>query len=261
MKEIFALLKSHRSIRKYKPEPIPDDLLENILISARQAPTSSNIQAYSIIVVKDKEKKAKLAHLCGDQSYVASCPVFLAICPDLHRLQQVCELRGYKSNDRFIEMFIVAVVDAALVAQNILVASEASGLGVCMIGGIRNNPGQVCDLLKLPERVFPLMGICLGYPDHDPMVKPRLPDDVVIHREEYSDNNFAKLIKEYDSLIKATGLYDGPKRKVSSPDGREIPDDDYSWSEHTSRRVASTDPIALRDHMRRFLLDREFGLE
>jgi nitroreductase len=260
MQEILSLLKSHRSIRKYKPDPIPDDLLDKILTSARQAPTSSNIQAYSIIVVKDKEKKKKLAHLCGGQKWVESCPVFLAICPDLHRLTRVCGTRSYEINDAYIELFLVAVVDAALVAQNILVASEASGLGVCMIGGIRNNPDQVCDLLKLPDKVFPLMGMCLGWPAHDPMIKPRLPDKAAIHREKYNDDNLENLLAEYDSKIKATGLYEGPRRKISSPDGRSVSDDNYSWSEHTSRRLASADPLVLRSHMLEFLRRREFNL-
>ena len=261
MQDIFKILQSHRSIRKYKAEPIPDDLLNNILTSARQAPTSSNLQAYSIIVVKDKEKKKTLANLCGDQPWVESCQVFLAVCPDLYRLQKVCELRNSKSNDQYLEMFIVAVVDAALVAQNIAVAAEASGLGICMIGGIRNNPDKVSELLRLPDKVFPLMGICLGWPDHEPMVKPRLPEKLIVHNEQYDDSNFDKLILEYDKLMKSTGLYDGPRRKIKSPNGRETSEDDYSWSEHTSRRMASNDPGALREHMKKFLLDKDFGLK
>jgi nitroreductase len=261
MPDIFKILSSHRSIRKYKDKPIPDDLLNKILTSARQAPTSSNLQAYSIIVVRDKEKKKTLAHLCGDQHWVESCPVFLAICPDLHRLQKVCELRNYQANDKHMEIFMVAVVDAALMAQNIAVAAEASGLGICMIGGIRNNPDQVCKLLTLPQKVFPLMGMCLGYPDHDPMIKPRLPGEAVIHREYYNDDDFERILAEYDKTIKATGLYKGPRRKVPSPDGREIPDDEYSWSEHTSRRMASQNPKTLRAHMKKFLLDRGFRME
>ena len=261
MKEIFSLLKSHRSIRKYKPEPIPDDLLNNIIDSARQAPTSSNIQAYSIIVVKDKEKKSKLAHYCGDQPWVASCPVFLAVCPDLDRLDQICRLRNYELNDKHIEIFIVAVVDAALLAQNILLASESSGLGVCMIGGIRNNPDQVCKLLKLPDKVFPLMGICLGWPDHEPMIKPRLPRELVVHNEEYDDSDLERLLASYDNEIKATGLYEGARRKVRSSDGRDVPDDDYSWTEHTARRLASTDPGVSRLHMKDFLKGKKIGLD
>ncbi len=261
MQNLLKILSSHRSIRKYKDEPIPDSLLNDILTSARQAPTSSNLQAYSIIVIKDKDKKKTLAHLCGGQPWVESCPVFLAICPDLYRLQKVCELRDHKPNDQYLEMFIVAVVDAALVAQNIAVAAEASGLGICMIGGIRNNPDKVCELLKLLEKVFPLMGICLGWPDHEPMIKPRLPEKLVVHNEQYDNGNFDELILKYDELMRSTGLYDGPRRKASSPDGKETTEDDYSWSEHTSRRIASQNPATLRTHMKRFLLDKNFGLE
>ncbi len=260
MKDVFEILASHRSIRRYKSDPIPEDLLTRILDSARQAPTSSNLQTYSIIVVTDPSKKDKLAGYCGNQSYVAGCPVFLAMCPDLRRIERVCELRGYQFTDRYIEMMMVAVVDTALVAQNIVVAAEASGLGICMIGAIRNNPAQVSDLLKLPERVVPLMGICLGYPDHEPMIKPRLPRELAVHREEYRDDHLADLIADYDRIIKATGLYEGDKRKIAAPDGRTIPDDAYSWSEHSARRAATTNPASLRVHLREFLEAKKIGL-
>ncbi len=258
---ILNSLRSHRSIRKFKPEPVPDELLNELLTAARQAPTSSNLQAYSIIVVKDQAKKKTLAHLCGDQPWVESCPVFLAICPDLHRLERVCQIRGYEINDRFIELFIVAVVDSALVAENILVGAEGLGLGVCMIGGVRNNPDQVSELLKLPEKVFPLMGMCLGYPDQAAIIKPRQLPEMVIHHEEYEESSFERLLGEYDKIVKATGLYDGPRRKVSSPDGREVPDEEYSWSEHVSRRLAATNPKTLRAHMKEFLERQGFGFE
>jgi nitroreductase len=216
MHDIFTLLRNHRSIRKFKPEQIPDKLLDNILNSARQAPTSSNLQAYSMVVVKDQAKKQTLAHLCGDQPWVASCPTFVVMCPDLHRIERACQMRGYKFNDKYIDLFIIAVVDAALVAQNILVAAEANGLGVCMIGSIRINPDQVCELLKLPDKVFPLVGMCLGYPDQEPIIKPRFQSEIVIHHEEYNDVNFESLIAEYDKIVMATGLYDGPGRKVAA---------------------------------------------
>jgi nitroreductase len=261
MTDTLSLLRSHRSVRKFKSDPIPDALLSHILNSARQAPTSSNLQAYSIIVVTDKEKKKSLSHFCGDQAWVANCPVFLVMCPDLHRIEQVCCLRGYKMTDQYLEISIVAIVDTTLVAENIAVACESSGLGICMIGGIRNNPGQVCDLLKLPEKVFPLMGICIGYPDANPMVKPRLLPEMVIHHNEYQEDNFVSLLAEYDKLIKATGLYDGAGRMLAAPDGRTLSTEDYSWSEHTSRRAATTNANTLRIHMREFLESRKFGLK
>jgi nitroreductase len=261
MTNLLDILRAHRSIRKYKSDPIPDNLLLQILDSARQAPSSSNLQVYSIIVVKDQEKKKLLAEYCGNQPWIEQCPVFLAMCPDLHRLNRICALRGYKFSDRYLEIALVAMVDTSLVAQNIAVGAEANGLGICMIGGIRNNPDKVAELLKLPDRVFPLMGICLGYPDHDPMIKPRLQPDVIIHSGEYNDDNLVERLQEYDEVIRATGLYKGTRRKVPSPSDKEVPDEEYSWTEHTARRAASTNPAVLRTHLRKFLEDREIGLE
>jgi len=261
MNEILKTMASHKSVRKYKQQAIPDNLLDSILQAARQASTSSNLQAYSIIIVKDSAKKEKLAELCGNQPWVKSCPVFLVICPDLLRLQKVCDRQGCEFQDSYIEMFITATVDAALAAQNILTGAESCGLGGVMIGGIRNNPAEVSELLGLPEKVYPLMGICLGYPDHSPMIKPRFGRDIIVHAEQYDDSNLQTQLDEYDETIRLTGLYDGPRRKVSSPTGKEIPDDEYSWCEHTARRLASTAPEALRSHMREFLLSKKFGLE
>jgi FMN reductase [NAD(P)H] len=261
MNKVLETMASHASKRKFKKQAIPDGLLAEIIKAARQAPTSSNLQAYSIIIVKDRAKKDKLATLCGDQPWVASCPVFLAICADLLRLQKVCIRQGYEFIDKYIEMFIVATVDAALVAQNILTAAESCGLGGVMIGGIRNNPDKISKLLELPEKVYPLMGMCLGYPDHSPMIKPRLQHEVVVHHERYDDSRLDEYLDIYEDIIRRTGLYDGPRRKVVSPTGKQVPDDKYSWCEHTARRLATRDPGVLRSHMREFLLGRKFGLE
>lgn len=261
MNDVLKLLKSHRSIRRYKDQPIPDDLLNQILDAARQAPTSSNLQTYSIIVVRDQQKKQELARLCGNQVWVEKCPVFLAMCPDLNRLERVCMMRQHQFQDQYIEISMVSIVDTALVAQNIAVACESLGIGICMIGAIRNNPEEVSKLLKLPERVFPLMGMCLGYPDHEPMIKPRLPLEAIVHHEEYDESRYESLIKEYDETLRATGLYEGTNRKINSPQFAPVPDDDYSWSEHSSRRAASTDPKTLRVHLRQFLQSKRIGLE
>ncbi len=260
MQEVFELLRAHKSIRRYTNRPVEDGLLANILECARQAPTSSNLQPYSIVVVRDLTKKQLLAQYCGNQAWIEQCPVFLVMCPDLNRLNQICKSRGYQFKDRHIEISIVSIVDTALVAQNIAVAAEAAGLGICMIGGIRNNPDKVCELLKLPQRVFPLMGICLGYPDQQPMIKPRLPQPAVVHFEEYSDTTLAQLLQEYDDTVRATGLYEGAHRKLAAPDGRDVPAD-YSWSEHSARRAATNNPATLRTHMKNFLEERKFGLE
>jgi nitroreductase len=261
MSETLKLMAAHASVRKYKDQEISSELLEQIITAARQAPTSSNLQAYSIVIVKDKVKKEKLAGYCGDQPWVKNCAVFLAICPDLRRLDKVCQYRGYQIQDQHIELLLVATVDAALVAQNILLGAQSLGLGGVMIGAIRNNPAQVCELLNLPDKVFPLVGICLGYPDTKPMIKPRFQPEIVIHNELYDDSGVPELIKEYDSKVKSTGLYDGPGRKVAPIDNRVVADDEYSWTEHTARRVGSDNPAVTRAHMYKFLKERKFGLE
>jgi nitroreductase len=261
MNEVLKTMASHASVRKYRDQDIPIEMLDEIIKAARQAPTSSNLQAYSIVVVKDKAKKEKLTSFCGNQVWIKNCPVFLAICPDIRRLDRVCQYRGYQIQDRHIELLLVAAVDAALVAQNILLGAESVGLGGVMIGAIRNNPDQVCELLKLPEKVFPLMGICLGWPDTKPMIKPRFQPELVVHQEQYDDSRFTDLIMQYDALVKSTGLYNGPGRKVAPLDGREIPDEEYSWTEHSARRVGSDNPAVTRAHMREFLKTKNIGLE
>jgi nitroreductase len=261
MNEILKTMAAHASVRKYKDQEIPSEMLNQIITAARQAPTSSNLQAYSIIIVKDKAKKEKLAGYCGNQPWIKNCPVFLAICPDLRRLDKVCQYRGYQIQDQHIELMLVAAIDASLVAQNILLGAQSLGLGGVMIGAIRNNPASVCELLKLPEKVFPLVGLCLGWPDTKPMIKPRFQPELIVHNEQYDDSRFLELVKEYDSIVKSTGLYDGPGRKVAPINSREIPDEEYSWTEHSARRVGSDKPSVTRAHMRGFLESRKIGLD
>ncbi|WP_261384243.1 oxygen-insensitive NADPH nitroreductase [Planococcus sp. CPCC 101016] len=199
--EMIQLIESHRSIRKFQDKPIEEGILETILLASRWAPTSHNMQAYSIITIKNPESKDKLSVWCGKQRYVKECPVFLVICADFYRLHIASEMHSEKAALDEIENVIVGAVDAALVAENILLASRACGLGGVMIGGIRNNPEAVSDLLNLPKYVFPVMGMCLGYPDQNPWQKPRMPVKAVFHEEKYQTNLIPKALHEYDAII------------------------------------------------------------
>ncbi|MFD1039341.1 oxygen-insensitive NADPH nitroreductase [Virgibacillus byunsanensis] len=189
-KHVTDLLKSHRSIRKYKNIGIPDDILKDILDTAQWAPSHHNVQAYSIIVIKDKQKKEELSSICAGQKYVRDCPVFLVFCMDFYRIHLACEMYGEKLEVDEVENIIIGSVDTALVAENVLIAASAHQLGGVMIGGIRNDPNKVSQLLNLPPYTMPIMGMCLGYPDDIPWQKPRLPRQLAIHSEEY----------DYDSL-------------------------------------------------------------
>ena len=201
MNETINLLKSHKSIRKYKNQPIEAEKLKSIIECAQCASTSSFIQAYTIINVIDIDNRKKIAYLAGDQSHVEQCPLFLVFCADLNRSKTSCEINDKIMADVNAETFIIATVDASLAAQNALIAAESLGLGGVYIGGIRNNPEEICKILNIPSGVYPVFGMCLGYPSDNPDKKERLPMDVVFKTDTYNTAGDAKLIKEYDDYI------------------------------------------------------------
>jgi len=201
MNETVNLLKSHKSIRKYKDQPIEAEKIKTIIECAQSAPTSSFIQAYTIISVTNIKNRKKIAFLSGDQNYIEQCPLFLVFCADLNRSKSSCEVNDKTMADGNTETFILATVDAALAAQNTLIAAESLGLGGVYIGGVRNNPLDICKILNIPSGVYPVFGMCLGYPNHNPDKKERLPQDVVFKTDEYNTDGDADKIKEYDEHI------------------------------------------------------------
>lgn len=202
---LISQLMNHRSIRKYKDQEVTDEQLEVIIAAGQMASTSSNVQAYSVIAVTDSERKRELSLLCGDQSYVRECPIFLVWCADLYRLKEASSsyIGENDSYEDSTENFIVATVDAALAAQNAAVAAESLGLGIVYIGGIRNQIEQVSSLLGLPELVYPVFGMCVGYPDQEPSRRPRLPLQGVLHREHYQQEETVKQVERYDEVMTA----------------------------------------------------------
>lgn len=246
--DIISLLQRHHSIRKFKSEKISEETVTSIIQSAQMASTSSHVQAYSIIGVTDENKKEALAQYAGGQQYVRTCSHFFVFCADLHRLENITKKEAVDATETFqaTESFIVATVDAALAAQNAAIAAEALGLGIVYIGGIRNNPDKVCELLKLPEKVYPVFGMCLGYPDQSPDVKPRLPHEVVYHQNEYDsfESDLPK-IEAYDQLMK--------QYYIDRTDGQR--------SDTWSQMMAQTLSKKARLHMKSFLEKQGFPLK
>ena len=203
MNPTIELLKGHRSIRQFQNRPIQTDLFQD-LIKAGQAAASSNFfQAVTIIRVTDLKKRAKLASLANNQAYVETAAEFLVFCADMNRAASCCDLHGAEANTGFTEQFIIATVDAALVAQNIVVASESAGLGICYIGALRNNPSEVSTVLDLPHDTYPVFGLCLGWPDQDPEVKPRLPIEVVLRENSYGNGTVGVNLDDYDEAVRS----------------------------------------------------------
>lgn len=196
---VTETLKNHVSVRQYNGDPIPDEMLSEILNSARRSPTSSNMQAYSFVVVRNPDTKQKLAVLAGNQRHIETCDVFIAICADITRLQTACEIHG-ETLGRNLENTIVATVDASLAGMSVATAAESFGLGHVMIGGMRNHPKEVAELLGFPEGVYVVFGMCLGFPDQEkyPPQKPRLPENLIIHHEQYNSEDTTEQLKAHD---------------------------------------------------------------
>ena len=244
----------HASVRSYKPDLVPPALVEAIVAAGQRASTSSNLQMWSVVAVADAATRQTLAELCGQQEHIAQAPLFLAWCADLARLERACALRGYSQENRYLENFLVAAVDAAIAMQNAALAAESLGLGICYIGAIRNRPQEVIDLLGLPPLVMPIAGMTVGWPAGEPTIRPRLPLPAVLHWEQYDSGGQDQALAEYDRAMAATGIYAG--RQVSVP-GRPGEMEDYGWTEHSARRVSQ----AHRMHLRDVVEKQGFGLK
>ncbi|OLO27331.1 nitroreductase A [Alkalihalophilus pseudofirmus] len=205
MNETIERILNHKSIRKFEDRELTSEQIKTIVQCGQAASTSSFVQAYSIIGVKNKENKEKLAELAGNQMYVVKNGHFFVFCADLHRHELISKIEGKDLTDPLesTETFMVSLIDTALAAQNAVVAAESMGLGVCYIGGIRNNLEEVCRILNVPKKVIPLFGLAVGYPDQAPDVKPRLPFANIYHEEGYNENEeeLKKQLSDYNEII------------------------------------------------------------
>ena len=186
--DTIALLLSHRSVRGYRPDAPPPGTLETLVAAAQSAATSSNLQTWSVVTVEDPAIRAELARIANNQRHIEECPLFLVWCADLSRLQRLGEAEGVALEGlAYLETFLVAAIDAALAAQNTVVAAESLGLSTVYIGALRNRPAEVAGLLGLPPGVMGVFGLCVGYarPGAEAEVKPRLPQSLVLHRGRY----------------------------------------------------------------------------
>lgn len=203
--DTMATLLAHRSVRAYSPDPVPAGTLEAMIAAAQSAPSSSNLQTWSVVAVDDKATRKRLAEIARGQRHIEECPLFLVWLADLSRLEELGHRRSAPTEALpYLECFMVAMIDAALAAQNATVALESFGLGAVYIGALRNDPTEVARLLGLPKNVMAVFGQCVGYPDpaRPAAVKPRLPQSVVLHRERYTPPA-QPAIDAYDQALSA----------------------------------------------------------
>lgn len=204
--ETIETVLAHRSVRAFLSTPLAQGTLETLVAAAQSAPTSSNIQAWSVVAVEDGERKARLSRIAGDQRHIVEAPLLLVFVADLARASHIAGRRGVALDGAdYTESFLLATIDAALAAQNAVVAAESLGLGTVYIGALRNNPEGVAAELGLPPRAYAAFGLVVGHPDpaRPSAVKPRLPQAAVLHREQYGLDEQADAIARHDRHLSA----------------------------------------------------------
>jgi len=197
MNPVIKTLTEHRTIRKYKSDPISNELLEQILQAGFRASTTGNMQLYSVIVSRDDDKRKELCKLHFGQKMVEEAPVLLTFCADFNRFNIWCRQRNAEPGyDNYLSFF-TAAIDALLVAQNVCVAAESLGLGICYLGTTTYQADKLISFFDLPEGVVPVTTVVLGYPAENPEQADRLPTEAMIHYETYSNYNPEDIDRHY----------------------------------------------------------------
>ena len=207
MNETIKLQLAHKTVRKFKEEKIQEEDINTLLEVCNRTATSTGMQQYSIIRIKDKSKKEKLTEI-ATQGYLENCPELFVFIVDVFRNKKIAEELGfkgdtYKDMDRFFQGF----TDASLAAQNMTIALESMGMGAVYFGSILNDNEEVCNILKLPELTFPVFAVGFGYPDQEPQIKPRMDMKLKVFEDEYKVfENYLEEVKDYDEEM--THYYD-----------------------------------------------------
>lgn len=243
----LAKFLTHRSVRKFKSDPVPEELMAGLVAAGQSAATSSNLQLYTMISVQDPVRREAMAVLCANQSQVREAAWFFAFCVDHYRLRQASWAAGQDpAGLDYTEFLVMAAIDAALAAERMVCAAEAVGLGICYIGALRNDPDGVAKLLDFPEGVFGAFGLCLGWPA-EPLtaeIKPRLLPDAVWYRETYRREVD---VADYDARMGKFYVSQGMKG-------------DVNWSMRSGRRVdGSARSLTGRGVLKKWLEGRGFG--
>ena len=252
--ETLKSILSRRSIRKFLNKPISKELLSLILAAAQSAPSKSNLQQYSILVIQDQNIKNEISNLIGNTKWALTAPIFFLYLADIRRNIKITNDRGYEHKNNNVDTFMNGVIDAALSMQSTICASESLGLGVCPISMIRNIIEDVKVICKLPKGVFPIAGLALGWPDQKSNVSIRLSQDIVIHFDKYDEKDLIQKINKYDERVfKKDPIPENKQRHVNLYGVAKK----GTWSENISRQLS----VPERSNFKKWLNENGFNLE
>ncbi|MGE0698622.1 MAG: NADPH-dependent oxidoreductase [Hyphomicrobiaceae bacterium] len=237
--DVVAAMLTHRSVRGYTSQPVPAGTLETMIAAAQSAATSSNLQTWSVVEVSNPATRAEFAKIANNQKHIEECPLFLCFCADLARNERLGKAENVTLEGiPYLETFLVASIDAALAAQNAVVAAESIGLSTVYIGAMRNNVGRVAELLGLPPGVVCVFGLCVGYPKPgaESSVKPRLAQPAILFRERYDASQDEKHRAAYDAAL------------ASYSKAHEM--SQYTWTERVLNRLGPIKSMSGRDKLK-----------
>ena len=245
---------SRASVRKFSKKNISKELLTLLLTAAQSAPSKSNLQQYSIMVIQNQSLKNEISKLIGDTKWALTAPVFLLFLADIRRNIKITNHKGYNHKNNNVDTFMNGVIDSALSMQSMISASESIGLGICPISMIRNIIEEVKNLCKLPKGVFPIAGLALGWPDEKSPVSIRLPQDIVTHYNTYNEKNLMDKINQYDERVFKVAPIERNKQRHVDIYGVAKKG---TWSENISRQLS----VAERKDFKKWLKNHGFRLE
>ena len=232
---LLAQILQRRTHRSYAARPVEDALVDLLVAVALSASAKSDFQQATIVKLKDAAKREAIAGHFPAMPWIGTSPAFLVFCGDARRLERIGTMRNHPRRNGDLEAFLNAAVDAALAMQTFILAAEAVGLGCCPISVVRNQMATVARALSLPDGVFPVAGLCVGYPAGKGHISMRLPPSVTVHTDAYDDTNLEREIEAYDRRRAA--------RHATPREGQRNPQkfgyaDFYGWSEDKARQAA-----------------------
>lgn len=245
--DAIAGLLDRRVVRRYTDQDVPDPLLDGLLAAAQSAPAKSDLQQYSVVVMRDKPRIRQIADWIGTMDWIATAPVFLVWCGDMRRGQRLCELHEMPHANNNLDTFLNTAVDCALAMGQFMAAAEAVGLGTCPISYVRSHIERVSPLLGLPAGVYPVAGLTVGWPVFRRPVSMRLPPAVVVHRERYDDSGLADQVGQYDERRRA-------REPVAANSLKNIdvypPREGVGWGENVARQLSVPERFGFAAYLR-----------
>ena len=245
--DAIAPLLDRRVVRRYTDQSVPDSLLDALLAAAQSAPAKSDLQQYSVVVMRDAPRIKQIADWIGTMDWIATAPVFLVWCGDMRRGQRLCEMHEMPHANNNLDTFLNTAVDCSLAMGQFMAAAEAVGLGTCPISYVRSHIERVSPLLGLPSGVYPVAGLTVVWPVFRRPVSMRLPPSIVVHRERYDDSRLDRDVADYDARRR--------ERDPVAPGGLKNndvykPREGVGWSENCARQLSVPERFGFAAYLR-----------